>query len=187
VTYKFWRGRNYHKRRIQNNKEVAKIELQHFFEDNKIEIEGFDEQWPKSVYKQLEQKVQLYFQDNLKIYLPKDIFRLCETPNELIEHIGFTNVMLTLHPNERNEVIMEKNNVLYSRGIPGYEYLYYFIMNRIPSDIYRLKNPKFEVDEDTGKAKKEGINADGRMMVVEEASEEGEDHQATEGEDEEDI
>lgn len=41
---------------------------------------------------------------------------------------------------------METNPNLYRRGIAGYIYYYNFILNNVPSDIYRIKNPKLEVD-----------------------------------------
>lgn len=36
LTYKFYRGRFYHARRVRNNKEVVRIELKNFFDDNKL-------------------------------------------------------------------------------------------------------------------------------------------------------
>jgi hypothetical protein len=48
----------------------------------------------------------------------------------------------------RNEEEQEKNPNIYKRSIPWYMYLPIFVMNRIPSDIYRLKNPKLEFEID---------------------------------------
>lgn len=54
-----------------------------------------------------------------------------------------TKSMLKLQANDRNEVHFENNPNLYRRGIPGYIYYYNFIMNRVPSDIYQFKNPRY--------------------------------------------
>ncbi len=35
-----------------------------------------------------------------------------------------------------------ENSLIYRRGIPGYIYLFNYVMNRVPSDIFRIKNPK---------------------------------------------
>jgi hypothetical protein len=41
---------------------------------------------------------------------------------------------------------MLNNGNIYRKAIPLYIYLANFIMNRVPSDIYRLKNPKLAID-----------------------------------------
>jgi hypothetical protein len=38
---------------------------------------------------------------------------------------------------------------LYRRGTPGYIYLFNFINNRVPSDLYRVKNPKLSIGRTT--------------------------------------
>lgn len=91
--------------------------------------------------KWFESKLTHHFQENLKIYLPKDMLKLCETPNELIEYVGQTKEVLRLQETDRNEVYVQNNGNIYKRATPAYVYLANFIMNRVPSDIYRLKNP----------------------------------------------
>jgi hypothetical protein len=86
----------------------------------------------------------------VKIFLPKDVITKynCETPNDLIDFIGITNQVLKIQECDRNEIHYEKNPLLYRRGIPGYQYIVNFIMNRVPSDIYRFKNPRYTFDKD---------------------------------------
>jgi hypothetical protein len=50
---------------------------------------------------------------------------------------------------DRNEIHLESNPKLYRRGIPGYHYIANFLMNRVPSDIYRIKNPKLVVEKES--------------------------------------
>jgi hypothetical protein len=38
-----------------------------------------------------------------------------------------------------------KNKSIIKPGIPLYMYLPVFLMNRIPSDLYRVRNPKLEI------------------------------------------
>jgi len=76
--------------------------------------------------------------------MPKDILKQCKSPKELIEYFGKTNFIL--RPKVvRNDDEMESNKNLYKRNIPFYMYLPIFVMNRIPSDVYRVKNPKLEI------------------------------------------
>ena len=37
---------------------------------------------------------------------------------------------------------------MYRSSTPGYIYLLNFLMNRVPSDIYRIKNPKLEIGQE---------------------------------------
>lgn len=45
--YKFWKGRNWQKKRIRNNREVCKIELANFLVENKLEkiVTDYDAKW----------------------------------------------------------------------------------------------------------------------------------------------
>jgi hypothetical protein len=56
--------------------------------------------------------------------------------------------VLKIQEVDRNEVHFESNPLIYRRGIAGYQYVVNFIMNRVPSDIYRIKNPKFPIEKD---------------------------------------
>ena len=118
--------------------------------------------------KNFERRLTLYFQDALKIYLPKNVLTLCETGNQLIEMVGFTNAIIELPLDNRNEFEIENNPKLYRRNIAGYMYAYYFLMNRIPSDIYRIKNPKFMhlVDKRKGTEDEQGISSADHSMSV---------------------
>lgn len=44
----------------------------------------------------------------------------------------------------KNQEEWELNKKIYHRGVAWYMYLPIFVMNRVPSDIYRLKNPKLQ-------------------------------------------
>lgn len=74
---------------------------------------------------------------------------MCETPIDLIEYVSKVNEVIKLKDSERNEQEIETNPNLYRRSIPGYIYLLNFIMNRVPTDIYRIKNPKLEIEKDS--------------------------------------
>jgi hypothetical protein len=50
----------------------------------------------------------------------------------------------------RNEDEYEANSKIYKRNTPFYMYLPIFVMNRVPSDMYRLKNPKLETKSKNG-------------------------------------
>jgi hypothetical protein len=53
LTYKFYKGQNWHNKRMRHNREVSKIELKYLFEDLKIQFEfkedeeGLEYQWEK--------------------------------------------------------------------------------------------------------------------------------------------
>jgi hypothetical protein len=103
LLYKCYRGQFYHYKRIRNNEEVCRIELRNMLDDNRMQylITNYDEKWEVQLaklknIKDFEQKVYQHFQEALKIYLPKDIFRICETPKQLIEYVGLTRQILKL-------------------------------------------------------------------------------------------
>ena len=102
--------------------------------------------------KAFELKLFSHFQDAVKLYFPKEILKICETPLDLIEYVSKVKETLKLEEtfrgkvSDRNEYHLLNNPNLYRRSTPGYIYLYNFIMNRVPSDLYRVKNPKLEID-----------------------------------------
>lgn len=147
LTYKFYKGQFYHKKRVRNNREVCKIELRNFCDENKITLNNDTDEWEVQLGKQMtlvrfEQKLLQFFQEKLKIYLPTHILKTHKTPELLYEYVSMTRSMLKLQANDRNEIHLENNPRIYRRGIPGYIYYYNFIMNRVPSDLYLFKNPK---------------------------------------------
>ena len=86
--YKFICGRLWQKKRIVNNREVCKLEIVNFLEEQRLSnvITNFDGKWSNQVRRHmkvaaLEEKLTTYFQQVVRIYLPKDILSLCETPN----------------------------------------------------------------------------------------------------------
>ena len=80
--------------------------------------------------------------------MPKEILRLCETPNEFIEYVGFTNFVIPLPRCDRNEIQATTNPRIKKRSIPLHYHLHNFIMSRIPSDIYKIRNPSLRVEKD---------------------------------------
>ena len=54
--------------------------------------------------KALEEKLTTYFQNTVRTFLPRDILRFCETPNQLIEYVGQTNSLLKLPNLDRNDI-----------------------------------------------------------------------------------
>lgn len=89
----------------------------------------------------------------MKLYFPKDIFKLkdsqnqpiADTPAKLIDYVSKVKDKLQLPYKDRNESHLENNFNLYRSSTPSYIYLFNFLMNRVPSDIYRIKNPKLEI------------------------------------------
>jgi hypothetical protein len=65
--------------------------------------------------------------------------KYCRSPKELIEYVGRTPFVLRQNQ-IRNEDLMEENEKIYKRNTPLHMYLPIFLMNRIPSDVYRIKN-----------------------------------------------
>lgn len=53
--YKFWKGRSWQRRRINNNQEVCRIELAHFLEKNKLQgaITNYNEKWDVQIKKEM--------------------------------------------------------------------------------------------------------------------------------------
>eukprot|EP00347_Sterkiella_histriomuscorum_P021039 403335495 len=171
LVYKFYKGQFYHRKRIRNNREIIKIEFLNFIEENKLknqmgDITKFDESWEKLLGKAMnikifEQKLSVYFQETLKLYFPKDILKLrdpkdpqillADSPNKLIDYVSKVKDRLNLPLRDRNEIHFECNPNIYRSAIPSYIYLLNFLMNRVPSDIYRIKNPRLEIgQEDRG-------------------------------------
>ena len=101
-------------------------------------------------FKVFEQKIYLHFQDSLKLYFPKDFLTKYQTPEDLIDYVSKIKDVLKLQEtfrgkvHWRNEEQMETNLNLYKRAIPAYMYLYNFMMNTVPTGLYRVKNPQYE-------------------------------------------
>ena len=87
-----------------------------------------------------------HFQNELKICIPKpkEILKKCKSSRELIEFVGRTSFRLELRY-YRDLDAYNKNTNVFKPGIPLYMYLSVFLMNRIPSDLYRIRNPKLEI------------------------------------------
>jgi len=95
ICYKFLKKKAWQRKRIENNSEVCRIELNNFLQEKKLAhlVTDFNERWEvqskKAMGKKsLEEKLTKYFQDTVKLYLPIEILTLCETPNQLIEYVG---------------------------------------------------------------------------------------------------
>ena len=59
------------------------------------------EKWEMILGKQMtakifEQKLYAHFQDSLKLYFPKDIMKLCETPMKLIDYVSKVKEVIRL-------------------------------------------------------------------------------------------
>ena len=89
----------------------------------------------------------------VRIFLPRDVLTLCETPNQLIEYVGFTQQVIRLPQCDRNEIVIKTNPRLKQRGTPLHYHLHNFVMSRIPSDIYKIRNPSLGLEKEpkTGK------------------------------------
>ena len=66
LTYKFYKGQFYHKKRVRNNREVCKIELRNFCDENKITLNNDTDEWEVQLGKQMtlvrfEQKLLQFF------------------------------------------------------------------------------------------------------------------------------
>ncbi len=101
----------------------------------------------------------------MKLFFPKDLLVMrCQTPLELIEYVSKIKEVLRLAEtfrgkvHERNEDQILTNPNLYRRAIPAYMYLYNFMMNRVPTDLYRVKNPKYETSSAGAKTMPNGFN-----------------------------
>ena len=130
--------------------------MQNFFAENKITcITDYNETWVNLVKKikdsdfnkvpKMDKKLTQYFHLTVKIYLPKNILIVCDTPYKLIEFVGTTPFMIKLPQNDRNETIRITNPRIRKRGTPMHYHLHNFLMWRIPSDFYKLKTPSLEL------------------------------------------
>ena len=54
--------------------------------------------------KVFEQKLFAHFQDSLKLYFPKDILKMCETPSDLIEYVSKIKDVLKLQETFRGKL-----------------------------------------------------------------------------------
>lgn len=106
----------------------------------------------------------------MKLFFPKDILRKCETPLELIEYVSKVKDTLRLQEtfrgkvSDRNEWHLHNNPNVSRRSLPAYRYLYNFIMNRVPSDLYRVKNPK--LDFSGGSARRNSISDQAQNPLI---------------------
>lgn len=154
LTHRFNRGRFFHKRRIRNNREVLLIEWNNFLEDNKWHG-ALTDKWEtiagKGRFKDLETKLYSHYQDSLKLYFPKNILLTCDSPSSLIDYVSTVKETLRLQEtfrgkvSARNEQQLVNNPNVYRRSTPAYILLFNFIMNRVPSDLYRVRNPKLNL------------------------------------------
>ena len=154
VFWKFFKGLNWQRKRKINNEEVCRLELANFLKEKELTavIHDWDEKWDNMVKKkdkvEFEHKLTEYFQSVVKIYFPKDILQLCETPNKLVEYFGYTQTTIRLPKNDRNELPRMTNPKIKKKSTPLHYHLHNFIMSRIPSDYYRIRNPSLAVDVD---------------------------------------
>ena len=158
-----------------NNEEVCRIEMANFLKENKIlTVTDYDERWEPQLLRIkdndfhkksfFEQKLSQYFQSIVKIYLPKDVLNTCVTPNQLIEYVGCTPFVVQLPQNDRNEKVRLLNPKIRRRGIPLHWHLWNFIMWRVPSDLYKIKNPSLTIKNNEikfSKSRRQAITAEG--------------------------
>ena len=57
----------------------------------------------KMSMKDFEEKITLYYQQTVRVYLPRDVLKLCETPNQFIEYVGLMNWIMKLPACDRND------------------------------------------------------------------------------------
>ena len=95
LVYKFVNKKKWQGKRVENNEEVCRIELANFLKEKQLDrwVNQYDEKWEVSLTrrmtkKQFEHNLTLYFQNVVRIYLPRKLLDLCETPNQFIEYIG---------------------------------------------------------------------------------------------------
>lgn len=81
----------------------------------------------------------------MKCFIPKDLLSsTCRTPKQLIEYFGRTRFVLKpliIHDDDE----WDKNTRVYKTVPPMYMRLPIFVKNRIPSNIYRIKNPRMVI------------------------------------------
>ena len=154
--YKYLCGLRWQRKRVINNTEVCRLELLNFLEEKQLSsvIIDFSQKWDVQVRKTmsietLEDRITNHFQKVVRIYLPKHILTLCETPEHLIEYVGHTNFMIPLPKCDRNENPAITNPRIKKRSIPMHYHLHNFIMSRVPSDIYKIRNPSINVEKDS--------------------------------------
>lgn len=138
VVYRFHRGKGYYKRKVINNEEALLIEVNKFFETQKVPTLDKRSQWPKVRY--LEDKMINHFRLNLKIYLPAKITQMCQTPQMFINYARFVDVVLRLEENDVNDFYMKTNKLLMKPKRIWYQYFFNFILNYIQSDLYMYKH-----------------------------------------------
>ena len=62
--------------------------------------------------------------------------------------MGFTNFVIPLPRCDRNEIQATTNPRIKKRSTPLHYHLHNFIMSRIPSDIYKIRNPSLRIEKD---------------------------------------
>ena len=83
--------------------------------------------------------------------------RAYESPQLLINYVSTVKDTLRLQEtfrgkvSYRNELHLLNNPNVYRRSTPVYILLFNFIMNRVPSDLYRVKNPQLVIVGDSSK------------------------------------
>lgn len=120
------------------------IEIRNFFKNNQIYklsdmLQYGDYYWlyhPWHEHKRHEKKLAIHLEDTLEIFLPKNFMSLYMRPIDLIESVGYVNIMIRLSPSDDNLWELRNNRNLYRKSLSPHEYLYNFIMNNIPSMIY---------------------------------------------------
>lgn len=134
---RFHKGKSYYKRRKKSNMAVATIELRKLLNSMNL-IVADNEEWPKKA-KNFEAKLINHFQNNLKIYLPAKITETKKTPKELIQHVSDVDAVLRLIENDENDFYLENDTskVIMRVRKPAYMYLLNFLMNYVPSDLYK--------------------------------------------------
>ena len=80
--------------------------------------------------------------------MPVEILKHCETPNQLIEYVGLMNWIMKLPACDRNDEVRMHNTRIRKKQLPPHFNLINFIMNRVPSDLYRMRNPKLKIEKD---------------------------------------
>lgn len=172
VINRFYRGHRWNERRYTSNRELCKLELTKLFETIKIDIAREGEQiqrstlpntpleeldwtwqailkaknyWHRMKVSQFESKLIAHFSSQFEIRIPKDLLRTeCKNPRDLIEYFGHTGFVL------HAKVIYDMdqhlaNPKIYHRVTPLWQTAGVFVMNRVPSDLYRARVEKMKV------------------------------------------
>jgi len=114
---------------------------------------------------EFEQKFIRYFQQSCKLYLPSDIFTLCETPNQLIEYVGWSDEIMKLPKEDRNEDARRLNPNIKKKGTPIHWHLHNYIMSRIPTDLYLIRNPSLGIETDPATGLKTVISKKSQRLL----------------------